>query len=159
MAHPFAELREEIYESIKIKPCFESDLKKRDFLKNISYYGVSRAIHYLVLDGKIFEKNKGNEDDLFLCTYDSAFDLEDLKVGHIYKGKRRTKVYEDTFFGAKVYNDRRIIAITDISIQYDSPSIKIGYGRPIIDINDFLNWAKADVTDESENGNWILAKD
>lgn len=160
MSHPFKELREMILSSISSIPCYESELKKRDFLKNISEYGISRAIHCLIQDGKLFEKEKNNgDDDMFLCAYNSPFDLEDLKVGHIYKGKRRTKVYEDIFFGARVYNDRRIIAITHSSIQYDSPSTRVGYSRPMIDINEFLNWVKADVTNESENGNWILVKD
>jgi hypothetical protein len=147
------ELKELILESIRLSPCTENQLYKRDFLYRKSRSGIDILVHDLIKQGKIFEKEKG--DEFFLSTYDSLLDVEDLKVGNIYKGKRRTKTYSD--FGEHVYNDRRIISVNIHGVQYDSPSIRVGQARPHIDTNEFLHWLKSDVTDETRNS-WVVVK-
>lgn len=39
-------------------PCTEEELSDRDFLKNYSYYGISRALHRLEMLGAIYYKGK-----------------------------------------------------------------------------------------------------
>lgn len=145
------ELKELIYLSIDSDAGTLTDLMKRDFLKNRSRTGIERLIDSLVKERKLFEKELDN-GDCFYSTYDSKLDKKDLIVGNIYCGKRRNKTY---FNSINVYADRKIISFNGFSIQYDSPSIKIGQNRPIVGINEFLNWVKADVSKESTDGKWI----
>jgi len=145
------ELKEMIYLSIDSEAGTLTDLMKRDFLKNRSREGINRLIDTLVKENKLFEKELDN-GDCFYSTYDSKLDKKDLIVGNIYCGKRRNKTY---FNSTNVYTDRKIISFNGFSIQYDSPSIKIGQIRPVVSMNEFLNWVKADVTKDSTDGKWI----
>ena len=137
-------LKDMIVESISYEPCSVAELKKRDFLKTTSSYGIEFCLRDLVHEKRLFEKIKDGVE--ILCAYNSTLDKEDLITGHIYQGKRRMKVL--TSSGHSTYNDRRIMWISAYMLQYDSPSIKTGQERPIVSIIEFLNWAKADITNE-----------
>ena len=49
--------KELILYSLQAKPCDEDELKKRDFLDNVSGYGISMMLSMLERDGKIYYKN------------------------------------------------------------------------------------------------------
>ena len=75
---------------------------------------------------------------------------EDLTAGHCYSAKKPSKV---GLFG--YYNDREIVCLSPNTVQYDSPTVKIGRKRPTVPIGKFLSWAKEDITDlMPENGYW-----
>lgn len=75
--------------------------------------------------------------------------LEDLKVGAVYRGKRRRRVVGDR------YDDRTILWIgkgwdnklgkyTD-RVQYDSAAVRDGRQFPTTSAEAFLKWAKEEV--------------
>jgi hypothetical protein len=75
----------------------------------------------------------------------------DLKVNHVYRAKRPAA----SGFIDRVYNDRQIIWIGDLTVQYDSPVIPHGQHYRRIGIQQFLKWADRDVTGEMPpNGQW-----
>lgn len=139
------DLRNMIVESISYEPCSVAELKKRDFLKTTSSYGTEFCIRDLIQEKRLFEKIKDGEE--ILCAYDSLLNKEDLLVNHLYKSKRRATTQLSS--GAIVYADRRITSVNGYYIQYDSPLILTGQERPTVTVNEFLNWVKADVTDEA----------
>lgn len=51
------ELRELIAVSLYLNPCTENELGKRDFLKNISYYGIGMQLQKLDFVGATFYRN------------------------------------------------------------------------------------------------------
>lgn len=75
-----------------------------------------------------------------------------LISGHTYSAKRPAKV------GAfdPLINDRQIVWISGdgARVQYDSPSVRVGQRRPMISREEFLKWAKADITDQMPEGDW-----
>lgn len=76
----------------------------------------------------------------------------DLKVGHVYSAKRPAAV---GFFEPLV-NDRQILWMDSfgVHVQYDSPTVKFSRKYPKVTVEQFLRWAKADVTDLCPNGEW-----
>jgi len=75
----------------------------------------------------------------------------DLKVGHVYRGKKPMLV--GNVFEPLV-NDRAVVWIGSEQLQYDSPSVAMGRKLPRIDIEMFLKWADKDVTDQLVDGEW-----
>ena len=49
-----SDLKDLIYLSLAVQPATLSELMERDFLKNVSTYGVDRILMILELDGKVF---------------------------------------------------------------------------------------------------------
>lgn len=76
----------------------------------------------------------------------------ELIVGHTYEAKRIKQV--GLFF--PLYNDRQIVYINRATgmVQYDSPTVALGRKLPFVSIEQFLKWAKRDITDEMTPGNW-----
>lgn len=146
------DLKNMIVTSVSMEPCSENELCKRDFLKTTSNWGISVCVHDLLKEKKLFEKTKDGVEILY--AYDSPLDKEDLIEGNLYQAKKRTLLQLTS--GEVVYNDRRIVYMDVQNIQYDSPSIKTGKIRPIIPIMEFLNWVKADVTNEAQH-QWVYA--
>jgi hypothetical protein len=74
---------------------------------------------------------------------------EDLIKNHIYSAKRKQYLgFHD------MINDRMIIWMSETKIQYDSPTIRDGRHYPTIPIEQFLKWAKEDVTPKLPIGGW-----
>lgn len=74
---------------------------------------------------------------------------EDLKVGHLYRGKRFTEILGYT-------NDRVIIWMGSSwkgdMVQYDSDSVRDGRHYPTVTVEQFLKWAKEEIQDgKSDN--------
>jgi len=65
---------------------------------------------------------------------------DDLIVGHVYRARRPQEIL---FRGM---NDRTIIWKGPFKVQYDGPSVKMGQHYPTVSIEEFLGWAKMDVT-------------
>ena len=51
------ELKFEVANSLFRCPCTEEKLSERDFLKTTSFYGISRLIHMLEMDGAVYYKD------------------------------------------------------------------------------------------------------
>jgi len=73
----------------------------------------------------------------------------DLIVNHIYAAKRPSSV---GLFG--YYNDRQILWMGELSVQYDSPTVKDGRPYPKVSIENFLKWAGEDITKIMPVGAW-----
>lgn len=86
---------------------------------------------------------------------EQALSPADLKVGHVYAAKRpaRVGIFEP------LVNDRQILWISRLGaeVQYDSPTVAFGRKHPIVSVERFLRWAKADVTDQCPKGEWRSA--
>jgi len=67
--------------------------------------------------------------------------LEDLKVGHLYRGKRFRE-----FLG--LTNDRVIIYLGRDAVQYDSHTVRQGRHFPQVTVEAFLKWASHEVEEE-----------
>ncbi len=80
----------------------------------------------------------------------------DLKVGRVYSTKRPAPVG----FFEPLMNDRQILWMDRLGqqVQYDSPTVGIGRRQPKVTVEQFLRWAKADVTDLCPPGEWRPAK-
>jgi len=76
----------------------------------------------------------------------------DLKVGRVYSAKRPAVV---GLFDPLV-NDRQILWMDSfgVHVQYDSPTVALGRKHPKVTVEQFLRWAKADVTDLCPKGEW-----
>lgn len=48
------ELKELILFSLDVKPCSSEELKKRDFLANVSLYGIEQMLSTLEVRGKVY---------------------------------------------------------------------------------------------------------
>lgn len=85
-----------------------------------------------------------------------ALTRADLKIGHVYSGKRRARTGP---FMAPVWNDRQIkwIDSLGLQLQYDGPAVANGRHYPKIDVDAFLKWASHDVTDQCPEGDWRSA--
>lgn len=71
---------------------------------------------------------------------------EDLIRGHVYRGKRYTGGRD----GVRPNNDRVVLHIGNTHVQYDADTVADGRHYPKVEVDKFLRWAKADVTDEVE---------
>lgn len=78
---------------------------------------------------------------------------KDLIVGHVYKGKNPRKTGS---FLEPVWNDREVVWIGIMEVQYDGPTVKTGQKFPRVSIEKFLGWASEDITDQmiDLDGNW-----
>ncbi len=76
----------------------------------------------------------------------------ELIPGHIYRAKRPTRNY------LQEYNDRQIIWVGMIEVQYDSPTVANGRHYPRVSREKFLAWAGADVTEGYPKDEWARAK-
>lgn len=76
----------------------------------------------------------------------------DIKIGHTYSAKSRKKV---GLFPALV-NDRQVKWIDRLGhhLQYDSPTVSDGRRFPVVKMEAFLKWARADVTNQMPPGKW-----
>lgn len=84
-----------------------------------------------------------------------SMNLDDLKVGHVYKAKRSRVVGSLVF---PYWNDREIIWMGITDLQYDGPTVKTGQRFPKMDIKKFLEWAGEDVTHlMDDDGSWRAA--
>jgi len=74
---------------------------------------------------------------------------EDLKRGRVFCAKRPQKI------GIMGYlNDRHILHVGEFTVQYDSPTVRMGRRYPRVEIEKFLKWADKDVTSEMPKGEW-----
>jgi len=73
-----------------------------------------------------------------------------IEVGHVYRGKNLYQTREG------FVNDRGVLWISDDgqTVQYDSPSVRMGGRYPKVSREAFLNWAGSDVTDELPAAEW-----
>lgn len=72
----------------------------------------------------------------------SALTKDDLKVYHLYRGKRPRQNL------AGEHDDRLIISLGKTSLQYDSISVPLGHHYPRMPIDSFLRWAKEEVKED-----------
>jgi hypothetical protein len=72
-----------------------------------------------------------------------------LLVGRFYRAKRPRG-----FGFPPVCNDRKILYMNQVLVQYDSPSVKFGRRYPATSREKFIAWADRDVTDELPEGQW-----
>lgn len=80
---------------------------------------------------------------------------EDLIVGHVYSAKKKRIIGLFT----RYYNDRAIIRkLAGGAIQYDSPTIKVGRHYPKNTEEQFLKWAKEDITNITPEDDWRKAE-
>lgn len=87
----------------------------------------------------------------------AAPELE-LKVGRTYRAKRPAAAGD---YLSPLVNDRTIVWLGMLEVQYDGPSVGFGRHYPKVSIEAFLKWAARDVTDELPDGEyakWPLAK-
>lgn len=79
----------------------------------------------------------------------------DIKVGRVYSAKRPRGVG----FIEPLLNDRQVIYISVAGdlVQYDSPTVARGRKYPKVGMNEFLKWAKEDVTDQCPAAEWRSA--
>lgn len=79
----------------------------------------------------------------------------DLIIGHVYSAKRPAR----SGFPNPLINDRSIIWMDRFGerVQYDSPTVQFGRKHPIVPVERFLKWARADVTDQCPKGEWRKA--
>lgn len=74
----------------------------------------------------------------------------ELIVNHTYEAKRpKTVGLIDP-----LVDDRMIVWIGMLEVQYDSPSVRFGQRLPKVSKEAFLRWAKRDITDEMPKGEW-----
>ena len=72
---------------------------------------------------------------------------DDLKVGAIYRANRPSKLWNGV---GLAYNDREIIHMDGVSIQYDGPAVRLGQRYPKISIERFLKWAAHEVAPDQQ---------
>lgn len=79
----------------------------------------------------------------------------DLKIGRVYcaKSRKLVGIFEP------LINDRMILWMDRLGerVQYDSPTVAFGRKHPIVTTEQFLRWARADVTDLCPKGEWRSA--
>ncbi len=76
--------------------------------------------------------------------------ISDIQVGRVYRSKKPKAI---GIFDP-LYDDRQILWIGSTTLQYESPTVKIGRKYPTVDIDKFLKWGDRDVTDELPKGEW-----
>lgn len=77
-------------------------------------------------------------------------EAKDLIVGHVYESKHPKPV---GIFNP-LYDDRQILFIGAEIVQYDSPTVKENRHYPRRSIDQFLRWARRDVTEDMPKGEW-----
>ena len=80
----------------------------------------------------------------------SMSDELELVQGHVYSAKRPQLV---GIFDRR-WNDRQILRLWEKTLQYDSPTIQDGRKYPTVTREQFLHWAKEDVTEQTPEGDW-----
>lgn len=72
-----------------------------------------------------------------------------VKVGRTYRGK--TPGYAKGFV-----NDRTVLWVDREKrlLQYDGPAVALGRTRPVISLDQFIEWAKHDITDQLPAGEY-----
>ena len=73
----------------------------------------------------------------------------ELIVGHVYSAKRRLIIGI-----CSMLNDRIIISKVRGLVQYDSPTVRVGRRFPRVTEEQFLKWAKEDVTTKMPVDRW-----
>lgn len=76
----------------------------------------------------------------------------DIQVGRVYSAKRPTV----NGWLEPLINDRSVRWIDSgkTLVQYDGPSVARGRKFPVVAMEKFLSWARADVTDLCPAGQW-----
>jgi len=76
----------------------------------------------------------------------------DLKVGRVFSAKRPRS-------SGSLLNDRQIVYVSPLGdqVQYDSPAVAFGRKLPIVTVDEFLKWAKDDVTHLMPKDDWRAA--
>jgi hypothetical protein len=72
-----------------------------------------------------------------------------LKVGRIYRAKK-----PKGFGFPRLCDDRQIVHLSSMNVQYDSPSVPRGRKYPVVTIEKFREWASHDVTESLPEGDW-----
>lgn len=91
--------------------------------------------------------------DAVILNADRKLVKKDLKINHVYSANKQRKC---GLFN-QVWNDRMIIWLGESTLQYDSPTIRLGQNYPQITIEKFLDWTGnngRDVTNETPNDKW-----
>ena len=78
-------------------------------------------------------------------------DVLELKVGRTYRAKRPRA---NGWLFNPLVNDRTIMWIGLLEVQYDGPSVAFGRNYPRVTIEAFRKWADRDVTDELPPRDW-----
>lgn len=73
-----------------------------------------------------------------------------LIVGHVYEAKRQTAIG----LFPRLVNDRQIVWVGLMEVQYDSPTVAHGRKYPKVSHEAFRRWAARDVTDLMPKGEW-----
>lgn len=76
----------------------------------------------------------------------------DIQIGRVYSAKRSSALG----FFEPLLNDRAVRWIDSgrTLVQYDGPSVAQGRKYPVVTMEKFLSWARADVTDLCPKGRW-----
>lgn len=77
----------------------------------------------------------------------------ELIAGHIYEAKRPAAIGIIN----PLINDRQIVWVGLLEVQYDSPSVAMGRRFPRVTHEAFRKWAKRDITAEMPEGEWRTA--
>jgi hypothetical protein len=79
----------------------------------------------------------------------------DIKIGRVYSAKRQVRV---GIFDP-LMNDRMVLWIdrSGERVQFDSPTVAFGRKHPVVPMDQFVRWARADVTDQCPKGEWRRA--
>lgn len=78
----------------------------------------------------------------------------ELIANHTYEAKRPKAVG----LAHPLADDRMIVWVGELEVQYDSPSVRLGRRLPKVSKEAFLRWAKRDITDEMPKGEWRAFK-
>lgn len=73
----------------------------------------------------------------------------EFKVGCVYRAKKPSTVGVFRYL-----NDRQILWMDDVTIQYDSPAVGFGRKFPKVSREKFEKWAGSEVTDQLPKGEW-----
>jgi hypothetical protein len=76
----------------------------------------------------------------------SELTAADIQVGKTYRAKRpqRMGLLEEL-------NDRTVLHVGRVTVQYDSPSVRFGQHYPKVSMEKFLAWASHEVVEEPTN--------
>ncbi len=69
---------------------------------------------------------------------------EDLAVGKTFRAKRPKRTH------SRELDDRTIIWMDDLKVQYDGPEVRLGQLRPVVSTEKFLRWAGSEAPPEKE---------
>lgn len=74
-----------------------------------------------------------------------------IEIGRTYRAKKPRRAGGS--FGPLV-NDRTVIFSNGIVVQYNGPSVATGRKYPVVRVENFIEWAARDVTDELPKGEY-----